>query len=92
MAPVRIEELKIDHIVDFSKDNTTFAAGRENGNNHLRIFLVNKVIGTVYTRNGRADSWEELSGERRQELLDCIENARRCNVPVYQVNGLHMEN
>jgi hypothetical protein len=28
---------------------------------HLRIFLVNDSTGTVYTRNGRADSWENLS-------------------------------
>ena len=77
MCPIKFEELKLDHIVDFSKDSTTFAAGRENGNNHLRIFLVNEVTGTVYTRNGRADSWEELSGEKRQQLIDCIEKARQ---------------
>ena len=86
MCPIKIDEIRIDHIVDFAKDNTTFAAARENGNNHLRIFLVNHDTGTVYTRNGRADSWEELNSGLRDSILSCI-IAARSNVPVYRLNS-----
>ena len=88
MCPINVEEIKIDHIVDFSKDHTTFAAARENGNGHLRIFLINDVTGTVYTRNGRADSWEELIGVKCELIRVKITEARSC-VPIYRVNGAH---
>ena len=87
MAPIKIEEIRIDHIVDFTKDHTTFAAARENGNGHLRIFLVNDVTGTVYTRNGRADSWEELTGSDRDTIIARIIAARNNNIPTYRING-----
>ena len=87
MCPIKLDELKIDHLVDFTKDQATFAAARENGNNHLRIFLVYST-GNVYTRNGRADSWEELGGSARENIINRIELAR-ASVPVYKINGCH---
>ncbi|MBU0548399.1 MAG: hypothetical protein KKH57_06605 [Candidatus Omnitrophica bacterium] len=88
MCPIKIDEIRIDHIVDFSKDHTTFAAARENGNGHLRIFLINDVTGTIYTRNGRADSWEELVGSACELIRVKIIEARDC-VPIYKVNGTY---
>ena len=88
MCPIKIDEIRIDHIVDFTKDQTTFAAARENGKGNLRIFLVNHVTGTVYTRNGRADSWEELIGANCEIIRGKISEARG-TVPVYKVNGNH---
>ena len=89
MCPIKIEEIRIDHIIDFAKDNTTFAAARENGNNHLRIFLINNNNGTVYTRNGRADNWEELYGYLKEVVVERIISSRYDSVPVYKINGAH---
>ena len=86
MCPIKLEDIKIDHIVDFAKDNTTFAAARQD--THLRIFLVHHNTGSIYTRNGRADSWEELSGPIKDTLLGYIVAARN-SVPVYKINGSH---
>ena len=87
MCPIKFDELVFDHIVDFTKDNTVFAAARQD-DNHLRLFLVIKSTGNVYTRNGRADSWEQLFGIERDDILAKITIARN-NVPVYRLNGSH---
>jgi hypothetical protein len=89
MCPINLDTIKIDHIVDFSKDRTTFAAAREPDTNHLRIFLIYRDTGNVYTRNGRADSWEELIGSRRDAVLDRVLDARRDGCAVYRLNGAH---
>ena len=79
--------LEIDHIVEFTSDNTIFAAARENGNGHLRLFLINESTGHVYTRNGRADSWEQLTGIDRDTILACFAVGRNNHIPVYKING-----
>ena len=89
MCPIKMDDIKIDHIVDFSRDHTTFAAARESSG-HLRIFLINDSTGTVYTRNGRADSWEELIGINCELIRIKICQAREI-VPIYKVNGTHNE-
>jgi hypothetical protein len=89
MVKIKYESLSFDHIVEFSKDNTVFACARQSDDRHLRIFLVNKDTGNVYTRNGRADSWEELTGANKQDILNRIEAARSTNIAVYRVNGSH---
>ena len=88
MCNIKFSELEVDHIVEFSKDSTVFAAARENGNGHLRIFLINASTGNVYTRNGRADSWEQLIGGDRDSIIARLSSARSC-VPVYRINGAH---
>lgn len=88
MCPINVDDIRIDHIVDFAKDHTTFAAARENASGHLRIFLINDVMGTIYTRNGRADSWEEIIGVKSELIRVKISDARGC-VPIYKVNGTH---
>jgi hypothetical protein len=87
MSPIKFEVLEIDHIVEFSNDNTIFAAARENGNGHLRLFLINNGTGNVYTRNGRADSWEQLTGSERDSIIARITAARNNHIPVYKING-----
>jgi hypothetical protein len=89
MCPINVNEIKIDHIVDFTKDRTTFAAARQPDLNHLRIFLIYQETGNVYTRNGRADSWEELFGSLRDVILNMVQDARKCGVAVYRLNGSH---
>jgi hypothetical protein len=89
MCPIKIEELRFDHLVIFEKDNTLFAAARYNGSNSLRIFLVYESTGNVYTRNGRADSWEEISGIDAEGVRNRIAEARANNIPTYHINGTH---
>jgi hypothetical protein len=87
MVKINYEYLEIDHIVDFVHDATVFAAARENGNGHMRIFLINEATGNVYTRNGKADSWERLYGSERDTVIARLVAARNRNVPVYRING-----
>ena len=87
MVKINYALLEIDHIVEFIHDNTVFAAARENGNGHLRLFLINESTGHLYTRNGRADSWEQLYGSERDTILACLTAARNNHTPVYKING-----
>ena len=90
MCPINVNEIRIDHIVDFAKDCTTFAAARQI-DGRLRIFLINDLTGTVYTRNGRADSWEEVIGSNYEHIRRIISEARG-SVPTYKINGTHDNN
>lgn len=89
MVKLNFAVLEFDHIVEFSQDAFVFAAARENGNGHLRIFLVNESTGNVYTRNGRVDSWEQLIGSDRDIILTRLTAARHNHIPVYHINGTH---
>ena len=84
MAPIKLEEIRIHHIIDSTKDYSTFAAAREHGSNKIRIFLV-KDSGSVYARNGQAETWKELVGTLADRIKYCINQARDY-VPVYKVN------
>lgn len=86
---VNYTAVELNHIVLFENDHTVFAAGRERENNHIRVFLVNERTGSVYSRNGRADAWEEVYGENRSALINNIYSARSTSrVPVYRLNTL----
>lgn len=89
MVKINYAEIEIDHIVEFTQDNTVFAAARQNSSGHLRLFLINESTGNVYTRNGRADSWEQLYGTDRDIILERVTNARHNHIPVYKINGSH---
>ena len=84
---IKYDELVFDHLVEFAKDKSIFAAAKENGNGHLRLFLIYEESGNVYTRNGRADSWEEIIGSARENILAKIIAARNNRIPVYKING-----
>jgi hypothetical protein len=82
-------EIELNHIVLFERDNTVFAAGREKASNHIRIFLINERTGNVYSRNGRADSWEEVYGENRATLINSIYSAKNAlQIPVYKLSSM----
>jgi hypothetical protein len=87
MVKINYSVIEFDHLVEFSKDRTIFAAARENGCGHLRLFLINETTGNVYTRNGRVDSWEELFGCDRDTIIARITAARSNHIPVYKING-----
>jgi hypothetical protein len=85
--------LDFEHLVIFEKDDTMFAAARQNDHRHLRIFLIYNTSGNVYTRNGRADSWEELFGSMRDAVVTRIIAARNyAQIPVYRINDNHPNN
>jgi thiamine phosphate synthase YjbQ (UPF0047 family) len=86
MCP-KLEDIRMDHIVDYTKNYVTFATARENSNNHLKIFLVNDS-GSVYIREGRVSGWKELFGATAEQINRCIEEARKY-VPVYRVNSAY---
>jgi hypothetical protein len=87
MVHIKYEELEFDHVVEFTQDSTVFAAARENGSGHLRLFLIHNATGNVYTRNGRADSWEQLFGSERDSVIARLIFARNNHIPTYKVNG-----
>jgi hypothetical protein len=88
MVKINFQQIEFDHLVEFTKDRTTFAAARQDSG-HMRIFLAFNDNGTIYTRNGRADSWEELYGGDARIITDKIELARHNHIPVYRINGAH---
>jgi hypothetical protein len=82
-----MDKITLNHIVCFDRDGVIYAAGREQENNHIRIFLVRENEGTCYSRNGRTDSWEELYGTTLGEVIGHILLARNARkVPVYRIN------
>jgi hypothetical protein len=89
MVKINYEELEFDHIVEFLADNTVFAAARENGKGKMRLFLVYEDTGNIYTRNGRANSWEQIYGENVRLVTDKINAAKNNHIPVYKINGSH---
>ena len=84
---IKYEELDFDHIVEFTQDSTVFAAARENGSGHLRLFLIINSTGNVYTRNGKIDSWEQLYGSSRATIIARVIAARNRRIPYYRINA-----
>jgi len=89
MVKINYQDLEFDHLVIFEKDHTIFAAARERNSGHLRLFLIYQTTGNVYSRNGRADSWEELMESNRRSIIDRVRAAYNNQVPVYRINGTH---
>jgi len=82
-----MEKITLNHIVLFEKDGIIYAAGREKDNNRIKIFLIKENEGTVYSRNGRKESWEEIFGRARGDVIGQIVAARNTRrVPVYKIN------
>jgi len=86
MVKLNYADLRFDHLVEFAKDSTIFAAARYNGD-ALRIFLIYKSTGNVYTRNGRADTWEELDSADAEIIRNRV--TELVNIPIYRINGSH---
>ena len=86
MVKINYAELRFDHLVRFTHDRTIFAAARENGSGHIRLFLIFEE-GNVYSRNGRADSWEHLTGQDAETVRAKITDAQQNHTPTYTING-----
>ena len=87
MVNINYAELRFDHAVIFSNEDTVFVAARENGSARTRIFLIFKG-DRVYTRNGAASSWEILTEEDTRNTLDCVYRAiNEEGLPTYKLNG-----
>ena len=83
----QLNELTFDHIVVFKHDGAIFACAKVNGNGPTKIFLVfDEGTGRVYSRNGRAESWECITSELAEEIRSRIAIARN-HIPVYALNG-----
>ena len=86
MVKINYAELRFDHIVEFTQEQTIFVCCKENGCGRTRLFLIfEDGNGSVYTRNGRADSWEVLTGEDAETIRQQIRQAN--GIPTYQLNG-----
>jgi hypothetical protein len=90
MVKINYSDLKFDHVVEFSADDTIFACARVNGNGHVRLFLIfDKGNGRIYTRNGCADSWELLQECDAEIIRQRVKEALNNYIPVYKINGSH---
>ena len=89
MCRPNYRDLVFEHLVIFEKDRTIFAAARENGSGHTRLFLINELSGNIYSRNGRADSWEELIGGDRDCVLTHLSDVTSKCVPIYRIKGAY---
>jgi len=88
MVKINYAELKFDHLVVFEPDNAVFACAKENGNGHTRLFILfDGGTGRVYTRNGRADSWEQLVGTDADQIRNRVSEGKTNHIPVYKING-----
>ena len=87
MVRINYQELEFEHIVEFTRDNTVFAAARENGTGHLRLFLIDEATSNVYSRNGPKSSWEKLSGDDCESVIARLSDARSNHTAVYKING-----
>jgi hypothetical protein len=91
MLTINYQELEFDHLVSF-EDRTDFAAARESGNGRIRLFLINEHTGDIYTRRGRADSWDQVLGSDRYTVIARITAARnKDHIPVYKLSGTSQE-
>ena len=80
-------EVELDHMVDFPKDDCTFATGREAESGKTRIFLIFNHNGSIYSRNGRVNSWEALSAKEAAAIRHSAEHAREQGLPCYICNN-----
>ena len=77
--------IRFEHLVVF-EDNQIFASARVPDTRRIRLFLINETTGDVYSRNGKAESWEEIYGDARSYVVNNIYNARQNrSIPVYNL-------
>ncbi len=82
---VNQQGIRFEHLVVF-EDNQIFASARVPDTRRIRLFLINEATGDVYSRNGKAESWEEIYGDARSFVVNNIYNARQNrSIPVYSL-------
>jgi hypothetical protein len=82
--------ISLNHLVVFDEESKIFAAGRQQqGTRHvLKLFLVNIRTGDVYSRNGRAETWEAVDDISKGIISDnVLEAYRNRTIPVYRTHG-----
>lgn len=77
-------DIAFDHAVEFPEDDIIFGAGREQSSGRSRLFLIFNHTGRIYSRNGRADSWEVLGEEDARSVRQTL---ARSNIPYYTTSG-----
>ena len=78
------QSITLDHLVEFKNDDCVFGAGRDEVSGKTQIFLIFNHSGRVYSRNGKADSWEAL-GKDEATLIRHL--AAQSGIPRYQARG-----
>jgi len=76
--------LKLDHVIEFIKDNTMLAETWDNYN--LHVFLINRISNRVFERNCYFGIWEEVDGINRDIVLNRIYISFD-KVPLYRIYG-----
>ena len=91
MVKINYAELRFEHIVVFTREDTIFVCGRQTDTDRMRLFLVfGYGEGTVYTRNGRADSWEILEDYEAEIVRQRIRESKTSStIPIYYLNCTH---
>ncbi len=92
MVKVNGNWIELKHLVVFDNGSKIFAAGREcssNSRKQLRLFLINEHTGEIFSRNGRAESWELVSDSAiRDNISGTVYSAYQTrNIPVYRIHG-----
>ena len=80
----KYQDIVLEHTVEFPEDDLTFGAGREKTTGKTRLFLIFNHTGRIYTRNGRADSWEVV-GEADALVIRNL--ATDPQIPRYTATG-----
>ena len=57
------QDVVFTHAVEFPDNDLTFSAGHEQTTGRTRLFLIFNHSGRIFSRNGRANSWEVVEGE-----------------------------
>lgn len=78
------DELQFEHIIEYSKCGTLFAAARQDG--FIKLFLIREFTGNVYRRNGRAEAWEPVTGYDRDRVLNVLLDSKS-DTPLYRINA-----
>jgi hypothetical protein len=87
MCRINYAELKFDHVVTFSQEDTLFATGRD-GAGKARIFLIfSNDKERVYTRNGVVESWEVLPEGDGRTVINRITEAIKGGIPTFKLSG-----
>ena len=83
------QSITLKHLVVFDNGTKIFASGREQfGTKHIiRLYLLNERTGDVFTRNGKAGTWQAVADEQKQHIADHVHGAFSSHIPVYRIRG-----
>ena len=84
----KYQGLQITHLLVSENSNTTYLSAREPCCGKIYIFLISNTDNSVYARNGRLDSWEEIDG-RDAATIRALARKTQYNglAPVYATNA-----